>query len=721
MKLMYDDEVILGNKAESKSFSIASSAKAFKILSSNLYKNKIRAIVRELACNALDAHKLNGATKPFEVKVPNTLDPRFVIRDFGPGMSEDDIMNLYTTYFMSTKNNSNDFIGALGLGSKSPFSYTETFSVVSRHEGATTVYTAMLDGGEPVIRKVHSEATEDGTTGLEITVPVKEADISRWETEIRYVLRTFNKAQPKILGSSSLEVNYFPDEDNFFTRMTQFENAGLYAIYGNIVYPLVDVPGVKAQWLLAKGRPVYIHFKLGELDITPSREELSLDEETVANICKRVNHLNSIEVEKEVEKLRTITNMRELARQFANYSARESSAIEEAGVDFDGMGITDIMSQYSGQDESLVTLISQYARVYELCREPRAKSLVVKASSRRSSKIRSWSMFGYQVNKALIIVNDCKKSVVATIKGINHAYRNDVKDLCFDAPNYLTVVDPNNNADTVIARIKLAMGDDEVKVLKSSELEEYRKLVPGYGVKREPAERRPASPNVHKITKTTHGVLVSDLRLISAEIDALSGFAIAMNREMGVRFPEGQVLWSCGMSEIKRMVSCMDIDTVYVIRPAALSKAQKNTKLKSFIDEVFKQFKSLVVKTKRNDYVYSGNKNRIAQHISTYDELELLRNKFETPNVDQQAAKKFSEFADLAINLSNTSTLKEDYNLELYIKRYKKCSNEASSKYHSTMKAIQLKHPVVCYMLMQKYSLNEAERRDIKRILEATV
>src|SRR5574343_126832 len=124
-------------------FKINATAKAFAILSSGLYANKIRAIVRELSCNAYDSHKAaNKEHVPFKVVLPSPLDSTFSVQDFGLGLSEEQVFNLYTTYFESTKTQSNDYIGALGLGSKSPFSYTSSFLVTSIFEGVKSTYLA---------------------------------------------------------------------------------------------------------------------------------------------------------------------------------------------------------------------------------------------------------------------------------------------------------------------------------------------------------------------------------------------------------------------------------------------------------------------------------------------------------------------------------------------------------------------------------------------------
>ena len=130
------NEAILSNVGEVGEFRIRNSAKAFNILSSGLYANKIKAVIRELSCNAVDSHIAAGKTDtPFDIHLPNSLEPWFSIRDYGIGLNHDQVTNLYTTYFESTKTDSNEFIGALGLGSKSPFSYTENFTVTAIKDG----------------------------------------------------------------------------------------------------------------------------------------------------------------------------------------------------------------------------------------------------------------------------------------------------------------------------------------------------------------------------------------------------------------------------------------------------------------------------------------------------------------------------------------------------------------------------------------------------------
>ena len=133
-------DVTLSNVGNTGEFKIKNSRKAFQILSSGLYSNKIKAIIRELSTNALDSHRAAGTVDtPFEVHLPTILEPYFSVRDYGTGLTDQEIESIYTTYFESTKTNSNEYIGALGLGSKSPFSYTDNFTVTSVKNGSKSI------------------------------------------------------------------------------------------------------------------------------------------------------------------------------------------------------------------------------------------------------------------------------------------------------------------------------------------------------------------------------------------------------------------------------------------------------------------------------------------------------------------------------------------------------------------------------------------------------
>jgi hypothetical protein len=294
MKIFEDrDDVLVGGAESIETFTIKASAQAFTILSSSLYSNRIGAVIRELSTNAYDAHVMVGTpTRPFEITIPNSLEPSFKIRDFGPGLSEKEISSIYTTFFESTKTESNDVIGCLGLGSKSPFAVSDNFTITSYYNGVKTIYSAFLsDARIPSIAKFAHFPCDD-ENGLEIEVAIKERDFYTFKSEVNSQLKYF-KVKPIIRGSSDFA--WHPDEEYLY----EGENWKLIRgnghpriLQGQIQYPIAlrDMGTAytdasdEVKAILEKA--VLIEVAIGEVNIAPSRESLTYDSRTCANIIK---------------------------------------------------------------------------------------------------------------------------------------------------------------------------------------------------------------------------------------------------------------------------------------------------------------------------------------------------------------------------------------------------------------------------------------------------
>ena len=97
---------------------VAVDAQTIKNLIAN-YSRPHESCIRELCVNAYEAHFLAGKPdEPFLVHMPTKLEPWFAIQDFGIGMSENEIHELYSVIGKSSKRGSNDLTGAFGVGSK---------------------------------------------------------------------------------------------------------------------------------------------------------------------------------------------------------------------------------------------------------------------------------------------------------------------------------------------------------------------------------------------------------------------------------------------------------------------------------------------------------------------------------------------------------------------------------------------------------------------------
>lgn len=269
-------------------FKIAASAKAFQILSSNIYTHKVRAVIREISCNAYDAHVAAKNPNPFSVHLPTYLEPWFSVRDYGIGLSEEDVRNLYTTYFSSTKTESNEYIGALGLGSKSPFCLVDSFSVTSFFNGEKKVYTCFKDNsGEPQVALLTSELSDE-PNGLEVLVPGLDGRREEFNSEAVEVFSYFDQMpeinNPGVIESiSHLRSRYVLQGDGFAFTQTYGSPK---AVMGNVAY---DIP---YNYIGGLGMTGYVRFAIGDLNFDPGREKLSLDDSTVAKLKERLDEVS---------------------------------------------------------------------------------------------------------------------------------------------------------------------------------------------------------------------------------------------------------------------------------------------------------------------------------------------------------------------------------------------------------------------------------------------
>ena len=284
-------------------FTIENNPLAFKVIASNIYSDKPLAVIRELGCNALDAHRDAGTEdRPFDIHLPNTFEPYFSIRDYGTGLSDANIKGLYSTFFKSTKGDDNKAIGMLGLGSKSPFAYAEQFNVTSFFEGTVSTYVVYYNAqGVPSLRLVDSQPTDEHN-GLEINLAVNPDDFAAFADRARKVFHRF-PVLPNLTGNKDADltqVKYTISGPNYKVRSPDAryqygEHKGAYAIQGTVAYPInagrINRDMNNRERQLMRDLPIDIIFEIGELDIAPSREELSYDPKTQANIMKKVREV----------------------------------------------------------------------------------------------------------------------------------------------------------------------------------------------------------------------------------------------------------------------------------------------------------------------------------------------------------------------------------------------------------------------------------------------
>lgn len=290
-------------KGDSKAFNILATEKAFEILSSGIYSDKITAIIRELSCNAYDSHVEAGyPDKPFLVHLPTSLDPEFAVEDFGIGMDHETVVHLYTTYFESSKNMTNELIGGLGIGSKSPFSYTDQFTVRSRKDGMERVYGAFIDSsGVPSIQLKFEQKTAK-PNGVRVSLAVESSDFYEFEQKARNVFRYF-RTYPEINMDNKPQFELFDelDKNGFVTEPGTRYSYSIGVLMGNVLYNVNldhsvfddiedDILKEYIRDTSSIGKFIF-KFEIGDLSVAPSRETISFDVNTREVFINRITEL----------------------------------------------------------------------------------------------------------------------------------------------------------------------------------------------------------------------------------------------------------------------------------------------------------------------------------------------------------------------------------------------------------------------------------------------
>lgn len=310
------------NLDDAQKFGINADASMFDILSKKLYSNPIQSVIRELVSNAIDANTAAGQEDPIQVHFPNKLDPIFWVRDTGIGMDAEKLMNVFT-YGGSDKRDTNKQIGGLGVGAKSPFSVTDSFTVESTKDGVKR--TAICFRGPDGCPRFKMIGEEEGfVNGTKIYFSVSENKFYNFIYESVPVF-AFAKQMPEILNGKEKflkEVDcdsieefekirellkkdakynsyYYRDE---LTEQQKLEIKLIRNITCRFSGTIVDMGGVPYDVDIsqlfndydasnffhnnASDAVTILHFPIGSLNFQASREKLNYTEETKQKLRK---------------------------------------------------------------------------------------------------------------------------------------------------------------------------------------------------------------------------------------------------------------------------------------------------------------------------------------------------------------------------------------------------------------------------------------------------
>ena len=274
-------------------FAIKDTGMIFDILRSKMYSNPILAICREITCNARDAHREVGTPEvPVHIHLPIGLEPTWSVKDFGPGISPDRMLNIFIQYTASTKRDDNVQTGGFGLGAKTPFSYSDAFMVTTVHEGVRYSYTCVIDDTKVGKCLLLDKRPTTEPNGTEISIQVKPVDFNAFHSYTEQACRHWD-VKPVITGGhvNWEKITKIAEGTGWAICSTHDYNKAAKVVIDGVEYPLTldDLRKYADTKLIDAARGNFImYFGIGELSLSATREQIFLDKPTQAKIHDRI-------------------------------------------------------------------------------------------------------------------------------------------------------------------------------------------------------------------------------------------------------------------------------------------------------------------------------------------------------------------------------------------------------------------------------------------------
>jgi hypothetical protein len=398
-------------KVVSQTVGIADPAMMIEHMVTTIYKNKKRIIVQEIASNCRDAHReVKTPDRPISIKLPNRFSTTLEFRDFGPGLSPDRIQNIYLNVGASTKRTDNTQTGGFGIGSKTPWSYTDVFTIRTITEENGKLYARsysaihgehmfqVIELGEAIlIDKSDPNTPEaDKHTGTTVIIDVPNKDDWRYFAEYATAVTQWWDVRPEITGQDPAPkwAEYQPVYQGknwkiLSTNGSYYRQAEHTLCIDGIPYPL-DINALEKcpselQHLTQCG--LVLFFGVGELSVALNREELQYTPKTQDAVIGRLQEIHKeliAIVEAEISKSKTyveaVVAFRKMVKQMGHSLVKTATW---NGIEIDGQD----PELHHGGD------VRTYAKIQTVAG--------MKLKARRDYRIKIAD------EKNLIVLNDC--------------------------------------------------------------------------------------------------------------------------------------------------------------------------------------------------------------------------------------------------------------------------------------------------------------------------
>jgi len=250
------------------------------------YRDPISSLIREYVSNCFDSHIEAGVSTPVYVAMDEDQSGTFwLCEDFGVGISPERAKNIFMKYLSSTKEETNEQIGAFGMGSKSGLGYTDVVHIRTRFDGTEYQYMLHKTSDAPTLSLV-STCETDKRNGTQIKIYLKDSydEKNSFKAKTQVQLAYFdNIVYGKQLDHLNKDFIIY-DQDTFVYNPNSQRNQA-HILIGNVVYP-INWETVGESRL--KDIPIGLKFSIGELPVIFTREDIRYSDAALKLIKDRM-------------------------------------------------------------------------------------------------------------------------------------------------------------------------------------------------------------------------------------------------------------------------------------------------------------------------------------------------------------------------------------------------------------------------------------------------
>lgn len=268
---------LTGNKKIKMQVSVEALPSIMEVLT-KLYGDEKKAGIREYSTNAWDSHIFAGMTHlPIEVSTPTIMSPFLRVKDYGLGMDETDIEEVFSQYGESTKRESTATNGSMGVGAKVGLALASQFTVIGVKNGVSTTVAVSRDSSGVGEMEIVDIRPTDEPNGVEIMVPA--SDSHGFERRAKEFFQFWKKGTVLLNGEDpTREFEMITD------HLALWDGDEDIVVMGNVPYP------VEYEYEISKGttRHVVAFVEMNnpseEVVFMPNREGLNYNDLTINSL-----------------------------------------------------------------------------------------------------------------------------------------------------------------------------------------------------------------------------------------------------------------------------------------------------------------------------------------------------------------------------------------------------------------------------------------------------